>query len=354
MSALASLFSIATSIYAGRLPEIFGRVKPFILFSFLISGLILFLLSQVEEIVLFQILYILLELSNSLYIPSTRILVAETYQRVDWNKMFARHSLILGLSSTTGLAICSFFVSSVGYKTLLSISAFLVLTSFIVALVVIKDPSFYIERWLSRINRPIDDVETLSYWLGSKRYNLKPTVNMSLFGMGSIFFALATSSAFSSIAIFFNDIVFITPSVIFAIFMFRSLFGSFSYIIVERWLESWRGGDAIKIASFARAVLVLLLLVLAILPSLAPIIAVVLLSAIAFSWSIYSVDRSTIIMDYSPEGSIGIHGALRRSGIVVGNLLSGFIPMMFGFNFLFIMASILFLFSFIIFWRSIS
>jgi hypothetical protein len=246
----------------------------------------------------------------------------------------------------------------VGYKTLLSISAFLVLTSFIVALVVVKDPSFYIERWLSRVNRPIDDVETLSYWLGSKRYNLKPTVNMILFGLGSIFFALATSSAFSSIAIFFNDIVLLTPSVIFAIFMFRSLFGSFSYIIVERWLGSWRGGDAIKIASFVRAVLVLLLLTLlltlAITPSIAPIIAVVLLSAVAFSWSIYSVDRSTIIMDYSPEGSIGFHGALRRSGIVVGNLLSGFIPMMFGFNFLFIMASILFLFSFIIFWRSIS
>jgi hypothetical protein len=242
----------------------------------------------------------------------------------------------------------------VGYKTLLFICAFLVLISFIVALIVIKDPSFYVERWLSRVSRPIDDVETLSYWLGSKKYNLKPTVNMILFGLGSIVFALASSSAFSSIAVFFKDTVFMTPSVTFAVFMFRSLFGSFSYVIVERWLGSWRDGDAIKLASFTRAILVLLLLTLAFIPSLAPVIAVVVLSAVAFSWSIYSVDRSTIIMDYSPEGSIGIHGAMRRSGIVVGNLLSGFIPMMFGFNYLFIMASILFLFSFIIFWRSIS
>ncbi|UCH02389.1 MAG: MFS transporter [Candidatus Bathyarchaeota archaeon] len=354
MSAFASLFSILSSIYAGRLPEKFGRVKPFILISFLLSGLILFALSQVKEILLFQALYILLEISNSIYIPSTRILIAETYNRTDWSRMFARHNLIVGVSGTIGLALCSLLVSSIDYRTLLLACGPLVLTSFLVAFVVIKDPSMYIERWLSRVSRPIDDMETLSYWLGSKGFHLKPTVNMALFGAGTLIFAIATSSAFPSLPFFFNNVIFMSSSVIFAIFMFRSFIGAFSYVVVERWLSKWRDGNAIKIASFARAGLVLLIASLALIASFAPVVAIVVLSAVAFSWSLYSVDRSTIIMDHSPEGSIGVHGALRRIGIVFGNLLSGLIPTMFGFNLLFVLTSALFLISFFIFCKGIS
>jgi len=139
--------------------------------------------------------------------------------------MFARHNLIVGLGSTMGLAICSMLVSSVGYGTLLSLCAPLVFVSFLVAFFVIKDPPLYVGRWLSRIGRSVDDVETLSFWFGSKGFRLKPTVDMTLFGVGTVIFAIASSSALLSLPIYLSDIILMTPSMTFAVFIFPSLFG---------------------------------------------------------------------------------------------------------------------------------
>jgi MFS family permease len=336
--AVATLVSIVTSICAGKLPERAGKVKPFIVGSFLCSSVALLACSQVRDVASFQVLFILLEASNSIHIPATRIFVAETYPRAAWSKMYARYHLIVGIAGTAGLAICSAFVSSVGYPTLLLTCAILVFASFLVACIVIEDPPFYIERWLNRVSRPIEDVEGLSYWLGSGgrtgRFTLTPTVNTPL-------------------PIFFTNVIHLAPSQTFAVFMVRSLFGAFSYVIVEKWLSERRDGDAVKLASFTRVLLVLLLIPLAVLP-LVPIMASVVLSVVAFSWSLYAVDRSTIIMAYASDGSAGIHGALRRGGSMVGGILSGLIPSLFGFNLLFILASTLFGVAFVMFWRSMT
>jgi MFS family permease len=265
--AVATLVSIVTSICAGKLPERAGKVKPFIVGSFLCSSVALLACSQVRDVASFQVLFILLEASNSIHIPATRIFVAETYPRAAWSKMYARYHLIVGIAGTAGLAICSAFVSSVGYPTLLLTCAILVFASFLVACIVIEDPPFYIERWLNRVSRPIEDVEGLSYWLGSGgrtgRFTLTPTVNMILFGAGSMVFAVATSSAFTPLPIFFTNVIHLAPSQTFAVFMVRSLFGAFSYVIVEKWLSERRDGDAVKLASFTRVLLVLLLIPLA-------------------------------------------------------------------------------------------
>jgi hypothetical protein len=318
----------------------------------------LFTLSRVTDLLLFQVLYVLLEVANTIYVPSTRIFIAETLQRVDWSWMFARHNLIIGLGKTTGLALCSLLVSMVGYGALLSLCAPLVFTSFIIVAIVLKDPPFYVERWLSRISRPIDDVASVSFRLSnigrSQQFRFKPSINVVVFGVGTLIFAIASSSAFLSLPIFFNAILLMTPSVTFAVLMFRSLFGAFSYIIVEKWSSQWRDGDAVKVASFARGILVLLFPTLPVLSLFAPLVAVVLLSAVALSWALYSVNRSTIMLDYSPTGSLGVHGALRKLGSMVGVFLSGLIPTLFSFNVLFVLASLLFVISFFIFWKSIS
>jgi hypothetical protein len=59
-------------------------------------------------------------------------------------------------------------------------------------------------------------------------------------------------------------------------------------------------------------------------------------------------------MAYASDGSAGIHGALRRGGSMVGGILSGLIPSLFGFNLLFILASTLFGVAFVMFWRSMT
>ena len=357
MSAIATLFSILTSAYAGRLPEAYGRVKPFILISFLLSSAFLFALARTSNIYLFQILYVLLGVANSLYPSSARILIAETYQKADWSKIFAQHNLIVGLSNTSGLAICSLYVTSLGYEALLLICVPLVLVSFLLALVVVNDPPFYVERLLSRLSRVAAEVESFSYWLGSKgsprRFGLKPTVNMALFGLGTLIFTLASSAFGSSLSIFFSSVALMAPATIFAIFFGRSLIGSISYIAIGKLMGEEGGGNAVKVASIARAVLVFLLPSLIFLPQ-TPIAAVLLLSAINFSWSVYSLGYSTVVMDYAAEGSAGVYDALGSLGSVVGALLSGIIPAMFSFNLLFMVASAMFVIAFLVFWKSIS
>jgi hypothetical protein len=355
--AVATLAGIVASVFAGRLPERSGKVKPFIVGSFLCSSAALLACSQVRDGTAFRVLYVLLEASNALHIPATRIFIAETYPRDAWGTIYARYNLVVGIAGTAGLAVCSALVSRISYPTLLLTCALLVFASFLVALVVIEDPPFYVERWLNRVSRPIADVEGLSYWLGSGaragRFTLTPTVNMLLFGAGSVAFAVATASAFMPLPVFFTDVLHLAPSTTFAVFMVQSLCGAGSYVIVERWLRERRDGDAVKVAAVTRALLVLTFIPMAVLP-LVPLLASAVLSTVAFSWSLYAVDRSTIIMAYASEGSVGLHGALRRGGLMVGGVLSGLIPALFGFHLLFALASTLFGVACVLFWMSMT
>ncbi|MFH0897494.1 MAG: MFS transporter [Candidatus Bathyarchaeota archaeon] len=356
MSAVATLFSILTSIYAGRLAETPGRVRSIVLSSFLLSSVLIFALTRTSNIFLFQSLYILLGVSNSIYGPAIRIFIAETHQKADWIRAFAFYNLLVGLSNTLGLVICSLYVSELEYGKLLLICAPLVFVSFIVAFAVIKDPPIHVERLMNRFNGVIDDVESVSYRLGSKRsasnFGLKSTVNMTLFGLGTSIFIMGTFSAFSSLPIYLSNTIFMAPSTIFTIYFCRSFIGSISYVVVGRLIGEEGGKNAVKVASIARATLVLPFIGIAFSPLLSPIFTILLLSALEVSWSMYSIGSNTIIINYAAEGSIGYYDALNNVGNVVGTLMSGVIPAILGFNMLFTLASALFLIGFLIFWKA--
>ena len=355
MSSLAMLLSILASVYAGMLPEKYGRTKPFILISFILSGLILFGLSQVRSILLFQILYVLLGTSNSIYSPATRILISESYDKDDWSKMFAWHGLIVGLSNTVGLAICSLFVASIGYATLLFLCGPLVLASSFVGFVVIRDPPFFVERLISRLDRPVDDLVSVSYWLGSKsspeRFGIKTELNTTLFAVGTLFLVMASSSAFSSLPIFFSKVTIMAPQTIFTLFFIRSIVGSVSYVVVGRLLGV--GDRALKLASVARALIAVLMPAIVFLPLLTPVIATLLLSGETFSWTLYALGSTMIIVDYAAEGTAGVYDALGNLGNVMGILFSGLIPGILGFNALFIFAFALFSIASLAYWKGV-
>jgi predicted MFS family arabinose efflux permease len=174
---------------------------------------------------------------------------------------------------------------------------------------------------------------------------------MALFGLGTTVFVMASSGAFSSLPIYLSSTALMTPSTIFAIYFVRSLIGSISYIIVGKIIGE-NGENAVKTASLARAILVLIFVSVAFFPLLAPIVTVILLSTLEISWSMYAIGSNTVIMDYASEGSTGFYDALGSVGNFVGVLLSGAIPAIFSFNILFILASALFLAGFLLFWKA--
>ncbi len=177
--------------------------------------------------------------------------------------------------------------------------------------------------------------------------------NMRLFAVGRAVFAFAASNAFTTLSIFLLSRASFTSSTIFLIFLVRSVFGSVSYLFIDRLFGS-NGGLSVKLGTIMRVVLVLLfpvtlLSALAVLHNLrrfAPVphrdLVVYLFGGL---WS-----ESTML--YAQPGSLGVYDALASVGGALGNYSGGLIPTLFGFETLFILSGVLFLVALILFYLS--
>jgi len=361
MTSVATIILIPASIYLGRLPDRYGRSKPFILASYLIAGIVLLLMSRTRNVLSFQALYISLNLANYLAGPSTSILIAESYERSVWGRAMARQKFMEGLSQALGLGICTFTAGSLGYRTLLSTTPPLVLASFLIALLAIRDPPIHVERFLARIESPVEDLESLSFHItsgggvtrpryGSLHWGEEP--RMELFGIGTTLFTLAASNAFTSLPIYLKDKAMFPSAVVFGIFFVRSLVSTFSYLLIGPLVKEG-GGGAVKAGTTARVVLVALLLMI---PALSRpfsiLLALVLLSTVAFSWSLYSLGTEVIRVQNAGSGGLGVYDALENVGSSAGGFIGGAVPALIGFEPVFMVSSLLFIFALISFFAS--
>ena len=356
MTAGATLVSAVVSMFVGKIVEENGNARLMIVCSLLGSAILLLGLTQTTHIQVFQVLYIGIESVNVMLIPASRFLIAETNHSTEWGRVFAQHNLIAGLAGTVGLAVCSVLLITMGYGSLLALCVPLVGMSFILALLMIKEPPIYVERWLDRITRPIDEVNALSYQLkstgGLHQFIQKSTVNMFGFEIGTLCFMIAGSSAFQGLPLYLGTVM--EPSMIFLVLMIRSLCGTFSYIVAGKWSQTWRCGTALKAATFTRAMVVLLLPTAVVSPIISPVISTVLLSLIAFSWSFYAVDSNTVTLQYGTDGASGLHEAVHRIGRIIGGICSGVIPAFCGYHVLFMTSSLCFIVAFSLFRKSIT
>ena len=354
MTSIAAAVSIPASIYLGRLPDRYSRSKPFIMISLLGVALVLLLMPLTRSVSIFQLLYVIMTLVNYPSGPSTSVLIAESFERSKWGRALARQSFMEGLAQALGLAICSLSISQLGYVALLRITSPLVLASFVLALVALRDPPLYVERFLGRFERPITDVETLSFNFGSRgtlspsrrtrQFNREP--KMVLFGFGTVFFAFAASNAFVPLPIYLRESL--SASIVFAIFLVRSLCGTVTYLIVGKAVGS--GTAIVKLATAMRIVLVLLIPVALMLPTpLSFVVVAALLSIVAFSWSLYSLGGDIIKVANAKPGSLGIYDALASAGSAAGSVVGSTIPLLFGYGSLYAVSSGVFAFSLLLF-----
>ena len=352
MTAAAALFVIPASILFGKLPGRFGRAKPFILASFLSTGLLTLLLSEAKTIPLFQALFVLMTVADSMRITPTNLFIAEFHPRKSWGRAFARYHFVLGAASATGLAACSLFITSVGYKTMLWTCGPLVLASSLIALLLVDDPPLYVERWLSRLERPIDEVTSLSYQLDAQGHllggvrampRLGGRLSVVHAGLGFTMFSFAANCAFTSLPVYLTKKASMSSQTVFTIFLIRSIVGTVSYIIAGKWVSGRSGEAAVKSATGLRVLLALLLPAIAVIPTpTSPLVAAIILSSFSFSFALFAIGRSMVVMEYASEGSLGAYEALDGLGSMVGGLLGGIIPAVYDFNILFLTCSALF------------
>ena len=352
MTCAATLALIPASVYLGRLPDRYSRSKPFILTSYLSAGLILVLMSRTRSVPLFQVLYVAMNIVNYLAGPSTSILIAESYERKKWGKVMARRSFTDGLAQALGLGVCTLTANSLGYSTLLSLTPPLVFLSLIIAFLTIHDPPIYVERFLGRVERPVEDLETLSYHMTSRggvtrpRYgslSLAGEPRMSMFGVGMALFTFAASNAFTSLPIYLKSKAGFSSSLVFGIFFARSLVGTFSYLVISSFAREG-GGSAVKISAAGRAILILLLsLIPTLVMPFSAILTIALLSAIASCYSLYSLGCEVVTVQNAGSSGLGVYDALSNIGSSAGGFIGGAMPLLIGFPPLFALSSILFL-----------
>jgi len=361
MTFAASALLIPSSILLGSLPDRTRASKPFILLSLIVSAILLYFMSFVTSILLFQIFYIGLELAGYLKGPSTSILIAESFEKSRRGSIIANQSFVESIGAVIGLGLCTVLVGVTGYQFLLTISSPLILSSFVIGLLTVRDSPLYIERNLDRFDRMVGNIEDLSYHLSGDgslipdldgAWKFGRVANMRLFGIGRAIFAFAASNAFTTLSIFLLMKANFPSSLIFMVFLVRNVFGALSYLFVDR-VFGGNGGVSLKLGTVMRVLLVLLLPVTLILPMpISAVFVAVILSLVAVSWSIYSVGYGLVTILYAQPGSLGLYDAFASLGGAIGNYTGGYIPTIYGFEALFIFSGILFAVALVIFYLS--
>lgn len=346
---------IPASVFLGRLPDRYRRAKPFIVASFAGVSLVLFLMPLVSSVTIFQVSYVMMNLVAYLKGPSTGVLIAESFERSERSSVLARLGFVEGIGGAAGLAFCSLTVNYLGYKTLLKLTGPLVVASVLLCLSAMYDPPIYMERFLDRLDRLTGSIETFSYHL-TDRGSLAPNwkwrghePNMAIFGLGTVFFAFAASNAFTSLPVYLLVRAKLPTSTIFTSFLVRSVFGATTFLVSSRWVGS-EGSSIVKLGTLMRIILVILLPPTVMLPMPYTVVGITaILSAIAFSWSLYSVGVDTVTLTYASQGSLGVYDALTGIGGAAGAFTGGLIPTLFSFEVLFMVSSGLFAFALLLF-----
>ncbi len=361
MTFAAAALLIPMSIILGALPDKNRASKPYILLSFLGASIIVYLMTNTASVLLFMFLYVALELASYLRSPSTSVLIAETFERRRRSDVIAREGFVEGLGNVIGLALCTVLIGVVGYKPLLFAAFPLILLSFIVAFVSLRDSPLYIERSLDRFENVVGSVEDFSYHLAADgsvtpdfggKWSFGKSANMRFFGIGRAVFAFAASNAFTALSIFLLEKASFSSSTIFVVYLVRSVFGSLSYLFINRFFGS-NGGASVKIGTAMRVVLVFMLPITLVLPMpLSIVFAAVILSLVAISWSIYSVGYGLVTLIYAQPGTMGLYDAFASAGGAIGNYSGGLIPTLFGFQTMFIFSGIFFFIALVFFYLS--
>ena len=361
MTFAASALLIPASIILGSLPDKNRASKPYILLSFLVASILLYMMTATTSIFIFQVLYVALELASYLRGPSTSVLIAETFERNKRGAVLARGGFVEGIGAVIGLGLCTLLVSAIGYRNLLLLACPLTLASFIIALLTLRDSPLYIERSLDRFESVVGKMEDFSLHLAADGsitpdfggdWRFSRSANMRLFGLGRAVFAFAASNAFTTLTIFFLTKANFTSSLIFVVFFVRSVFGALSYLFIDRVFGS-NGGASVKLGTLMRVALVLMIPLTLLLPMpYSVIFAAITLSLVAISWSVFSVGYSLVTLIYAQPGSLGLYDAFASIGGALGNYSGGFIPTVFGFEILFIISGILFLVALVLFYLS--
>jgi len=363
LMSVAVFCSIPASFLWGWLCDATRRCKPFILLSFASSAFLLFMMTLpfAKNILVFVILYVIMQFLHIAHETPKNVLIAEHYSRDDWEKSYSYYRISTELGLMVGLAIG--FCLSVGLFSFaanfnatvlatytLYLCSGLSVVAFILSALLVTDPLLIFERRLVRIERAVDftyrSVASASKVLGgSYWYNLPKRDSFKMFALAIVLFSLATSIFFTPLPVFLSQGLGLPISMVYVGSIFTSIGATVGYFFISERARSMDTRKQMSRCVLFRSLLLFTLLgiiQLAIYPS---VLIFFVLIFLGFAFAIYYILMISVSMELIPAGKSGLFDGLVGLGTALGSFLGpylantyNYLPTYFAAAFLFLLA----------------
>ncbi len=359
MTSIAIFCSIPASFLWGYLCDATRHYKVFILLSFLSSAVILFLMTLpfAQNILLFVVLYVVMQMLHVAHESPKNVLIAEHYSRDDWEKSYGFYEGLTEIGFIVGLAIGLFaFASSLSIATLSTYTLYLCsglsVTAFVLSILLIADPLMIFERRLVGIERRIDytyrGVESSSRLMDGLRWDGSLKEDSFLgFALAIVMFSLASSLFFTPLPIYLKGLFGGQQSMVYFAYILNSVGATAGYFLIRGRARTM---DIRK--QMPRFVLLRSLLIFAFVGviefAFSPtILTGIFLIFIGFAYAMYYIMMLSLSMELIPEGKTGFFDGLVGLGAAVGSFLGPFLATHLNYLPTFLVAAVVFLIAFI-------
>ena len=361
MASLALLAAIPFSYFWGYICDKTRRYKRYILLSFLMSTVMLYLFTLTTNIALLIILYVILSIFHVAHEAPKNVLIAELYSREDWERKFAFYEGLTETGWLIGLVLgCATSAFGFSAANTLWVCAVLNLIALVLSLLLVSDPVLIFERGLVSIERSVD-FTSRGVFLASQILDGFPSKeklrreNVTAFCAGLILFSLATSILFSPMPIFVANIVAqagMLESLVFVVFILNSAGAVFGYLFVGSKSNPQTEKANVSRTVIFRSLLTFTLIGVIGIPLLNVPLATVILMLLGFVYAAFLIYTLSLSMELIPSGKAGLFNVLIGVGGAFGSFIGPFIAQTFGpFGFLcvFVTAGTLFLVTYVFF-----
>jgi MFS family permease len=360
MTSIAIFCTIPASFLWGYLCDATRHYKIFIMLSFATSALILFLMTFpfAQNIILFVVLYVIMQVFHVSHEAPKNVLIAEHYSREDWERSYGFYEGLTEIGFIIGLAIGLFaFLSALTFSDIATYTLYLCSGLSVVALVLavalIADPLMIFERRLVGIEKRIDytyrGIESSSRlmdglkWDGSFKED-----NFLGFAIAIVLFSLATSIFFTPLPIFLNQGLRLSESWVYVAYILNSVGATVGYFFIRGRARSMDIRKQMPRFVLLRSLLVFGLvgvIQFAISPN---ILTGLLLVFLGFAYAVYYIMMLSLSMELIPAGKSGVFDVLVGLGAAFGSFLGPFLANTLNYMPTFLIAAVVFLFAFVI------
>jgi len=355
MTAIAIFSSIPASYIWGHLCDKTRHYKAFILLSFASIAIILLLMTLpfAQNIIVFVILYVAMQILHVAHESPKNVLVTEHYCRDEWERSFGFYEGLTEIGFIIGLGVGMFmFASTLSFSLLATYSFYicsaLSVVSFVLAIALIADPLMIFERRLVGIERKLDFSNRGfegSYklmdglkWDGSLKKE-------SFFGFACaiVLFSMATSIFFTPLPVYLKEVFGGQDQYVYLAYILNSVGAMIGYFLIRRQARSMDVKKQMPRFILIRSLLVFALAGVVSLAIAPTVLTCVILVCLGFAYGMYYIMMISLSMEIIPQGKAGLFDGMVSLGAGIGAFMGPFIAQNMNYIPTFLITAVLFL-----------